>query len=177
MLTRWDRLWFIFINSLFSLWVISFWHYSWRTAMMQVSCALQIKQRLWPSPSPSSLLSVSETGLPPSSIVSCGALSSPSLLVGFLAFGSLHEVLAWEASGCSNDTVFTKLPSQGRHSPYQVLYHGPLSWWLIRVDCFFLLLFIAATFGEPAPKGQDCCTDIIIRQKDYHWTPATRNLG
>ena len=59
-------------------------------------------------------------------------LSSPSPLFRFLAYGSPLEVLAWEASGCSNDTVFTKLPSQGRHSPYRVSYHGPLDWWLIR---------------------------------------------
>lgn len=51
-LTRRDSLSFIFINSLFSLWVIRFWHYSWRAAMMQVSCSLQIKQRLWPCPPP-----------------------------------------------------------------------------------------------------------------------------
>ncbi len=131
-LTRRDRLSFIFINSLFSLWVIRFWHYSWRAAMMQVSCSLQIKQRLWPVPPPSSLLSLSETGLPPSPIVSCSACP----LFRFLAYGSPHEVLAWEASGSSNDNVFTKLPSQGRRSPYQVSYHGPLGWWLIRATLF-----------------------------------------
>lgn len=59
-------------------------------------------------------------------------LSTPSPLFRFLAFNSPHEVLAWDASGCSNDTVFTKLPSQGRLSPYRVSYHGPLDWWLIK---------------------------------------------
>lgn len=86
--------------------------------MMQVSFLLQLKQRLarflnW-SPSISDCLMLSP--------------SSPFPLLHFLAHGSLHEVLAWEASGCSNDNVFTKLASQGRHSPYRVSNHGPLGW-------------------------------------------------
>ncbi|KAK5880833.1 hypothetical protein CesoFtcFv8_021701 [Champsocephalus esox] len=86
---------------------------------MQVCRPLQIKQGRWPVRSPSSLLS--ETGLPPLPIVSCC-----SRRFGFLAHGSPHEVLAWEASGCSYDTVFTKLPSGGRRSPDRVSYNGPL---------------------------------------------------
>lgn len=130
-LTRRDRLSFIFINSLFSLWVIRFWRYSWRAAMMQVSCTLQIKQRLWPrSLSLLPALAVWNWTLSIPDCIMFG-LSSPSPLLRFLAHGSPHEVLAWEASGCSNDNVFTKLPSQGRRSPYQVSYHGPLGRWLI----------------------------------------------
>ena len=85
--------------------------------MMQVPCLLQRKQRYWP---------LSDTGTNPSTIVSCIACPRLSLLFRFLAHGSLHEVLAWEASGCSNDNVFAKLPSQDRHSPYRVSSHGPL---------------------------------------------------
>lgn len=91
-LTRRDRLSFIFISSLFSLWVIRFWHYSWRAAMMQVSRSLQIKQRLWPAPS-SSLLSLSETGLPPSSIVSCSVCPLP--LLSFLSWHTVHRMRSW----------------------------------------------------------------------------------
>lgn len=86
--------------------------------MMQVSCLLQLKQRLC-------LISGNWTPSIPDCLMFC--LSSPALF-RFLAYGSLHEVLAWEASGCSNDNVFAKLPSQGRHSPYQVSNHGPLGW-------------------------------------------------
>ena len=92
-LTRRDRLSFVFINSLFSLWVIRFWHYSWRASMMQVSDSLQIKQRLWHALSPSSLLLLSETGLPPFPIVLCSACPLP--LPSFLSWHTVHCMRSW----------------------------------------------------------------------------------
>lgn len=134
-LTRRDSLSFIFINSLFSLWVIRFWHYSWRAAMMQVSCSLQIKQRLWPCPSPSlfSLLSALAVWNWTPSIPDCIMLSPscPSPLLHFLAYCSPHEVLAWEASGCSNDNVSLNCPLKADTAHIRFHTIGPLGWWLI----------------------------------------------
>lgn len=113
-LTRQDRVSFIFTHSLFSLWVIRFWHYSWRAAMMQVFCSLQIKQRRWPF----SFLPALAVWNWTLSILGCIMFrrSTPSAVFPFLAYSSPHEVLAWEASGCSNDTVFTNPPPWGRLS-------------------------------------------------------------
>lgn len=130
-LTRRDSLSFIFINSLFSLWVIRFWHYSWRAAMMQVSCSLQIKQRLWPCPSPSSLLSLSETGLHPSPIVSCRARPVP--LLSFISWHTGHRMRSWP--GRPQVVVMTMfslnypLKADAAHIRFHTI--GPLGWWLI----------------------------------------------
>lgn len=80
--------------------------------MMQLSHLLQLKQWHWPS----LMFSLS---------------SSP--LFHFLAWGSLHEVLACETSGYSNDNVFTELPPWGRRSPYHVSIRGSLR--LVTHEC------------------------------------------
>ncbi len=108
-LTMWDCLSFIFIKFLFSLWVIRFWHYSWKAAMMQVSCSLQIKQRLWPTPL--SLLAAPAVWNWTQSIPSCIMLSLSSpypLFRSFIFWHTVHSMRSWPGSVCQGDILFWK---------------------------------------------------------------------